>query len=895
VNWWQRLRKRDQLETELDAELRFHVQAQVDENVRSGMSEAESRRRGHIGFGGLEQVKEGCRDVRGIRVVEATAQDVRYATRMLRKNPGVTIVALLTFTLGIGANTAIFSLVKAILLTPLPYADADRIVGIWEKRPSGDRNAMSTLNYLDYANQSAVFEHIAATTGCCSLVTLNNDAAPIQLRALRVSSPYFDILGANAALGRTFVAGDDQPGRDHVVVLSHALWSSQFGADTALIGRPIRLDAEPYTVVGVMPANSPFDRTWTQLWLPLSFRPDRMNRNMHWLLSPTGGALALLKPGITLARARAEMNAISARLAADHPNSNAGWGVEVEPYAAIIVGKDLQQSLYVLFAAVVMVLFIGCVNLANVMLARDVARAHEVAVRLALGARRGRLIRQFLTEALLLSLLGGLLGLVVGYAATAALRTALLELPLNPSMPPNSVPAEAIIGIDRHVLIFTLTLSLFSGIVFGLAPAIAATRGTGTRFTGAWRKANAHVVHRRLRSTLIVTEVALTFVLLTGAGLLIRSVVKMRQADPGFNATNVMTVGLPIRENRFSDPQQLNVYLHQVVTTLESLPGVRDVALTDGFPFQGVPTGRLFQIVGQPFVERARRPVCDFKTVSPSYFRALNLRVRKGRGLSDHDRDGSPLVTVINETMARIYFLNEDPVGQHILMEQVLPGMTQFGPQEVPWEVVGVIADERLTPFADKREHAAVYVTNEQNPTTFAAVVVSTAFDPSRIQEPIRKAVLAIDRDQATDMKTLDQLKSESMASDRQRSSLVGLFAAVALLLSAIGIYGVISCVVVQRTHEIGIRAALGASPGELRRLILRHGMALTGMGLTLGFAAALGLTRLLSTFLFGVRSSDPITLSATVGILAGVAVTACYIPARQVTRIDPLIALRYE
>jgi putative ABC transport system permease protein len=454
------------------------------------------------------------------------------------------------------------------------------------------------------------------------------------------------------------------------------------------------------------------------------------------------------------------------------------------------------------------------------------------------------------------------------------------------------LPPEAVIVIDARVLTFTFALSVLSGIAFGLAPAVASTRQTAGASVGLHRLAGMRDRHRGLRSVLVVTEVALAFVLLTGAGLLIRSVFKMQHADTGFTTTNLLTAYLPIKEHRFADPEQLNRYLGHIAAAITSLPGVHDVALSDGLPFQGVPTGMFFQIVGRPVVELGRRPLCDFKTVSASYFRALGLRVRNGRGLSERDRSGSPYVTVINDTMAHLFFPHDNPVGQHLLMQVTLPGTTE----EAAWEIVGVIADERLTPFDDKRTHPAAYVTNEQSRALSSGLLVSTALDPARIEESIRRAVYAIDKDQAiTDIKTVEQLKSESMASDRLRSSLLGVFATIALLLSAIGLYGVISYSVVQRTHEIGIRAALGATAADLVRLVLGHGMALTGTGLTVGFVSACGASRLLSTFLFGVGPSDPITLGVTAGILAIVAALACYLPARDATRVDPLVALRSE
>jgi putative ABC transport system permease protein len=817
-------------------------------------------------------------------------QDLRLAIRSLRATPIVTVVALATLALGIGANTAIFSFIEGLLLAPLPYPHADRLVSLWERTPSGRRNAMTTLNYLDYA-QSSVFEQVAATTVCCGPAVLGTGAQPVLVGAFHVSASYFEIFGARAALGRTFVAGDDQAGRDHVVVVSHPLWASQFDADPTLIGRPIRLNGESYTVVGVMPANGPFGGG-RQVWLPLSFPPERMIRANHWLLSITGGAVGLLKPGVTVDRARSELETIAARLAADYRETNSGWGVVVEPYAAVLVGDDLKRFLLLLLAAVGLVLLIGCVNLANVMVARGLAREREVAIRMALGARRGRLIRQFLTESLLLSMAGGLLGLALGYVMMTVLQAVLRNQPVNPSFVPYWIPAEATIGINGPVLLFTFVVSVLSGVGFGLVPAIRTTRPNPDASTGLYCRAGVRRAHRGLQRVLIVTELALAFVLLTGAGLLVRSLIAMQDADTGFSATNVLTAELPIWEHRFPDDGALRAYLRRVTAAIEALPGVRDVALTDGLPLQGVPMGQFFQIVGQPVVDRARRPVCDFKVASPAYFRAMALRVRKGRPLLDSDRFGEPYVTVINETMARLYFPHVDPVGQHLLMQETRPGTTE----EIPWTVVGVIVDERLTPFDVRRERPAAYVPVDQVPTMFAGLVVRTATDPDRLRESIRRALIGVDRDQTiTNMRTVDQLEADARAPDRLRTWFLGIFAGVALLLSAVGIYGVFAHAVVQRTHEIGIRAALGARREHLIWLILRQGMVLSAAGLVAGFLGALGVTRLLRTFLFGVGVFDPIAISTTAITLAAVATLACYIPARRATTIDPLTALRTE
>jgi putative ABC transport system permease protein len=807
-------------------------------------------------------------------------QDLRYGVRTLSKSPSFTIVSLVTLALGIGANTAIFSFVDGVLLKPLPYADADRIMRVMEKPPGDDRNGISTLNYLDWSRQNTVFEYMAAQNG--GSATLTGAGDPVELRRAHVSAHYFDIFRPQVVLGRTFAADEDQAGKDRVVVLSHAIWESQFGADPKLIGRSIRLDGEPYTVIGVLPEGSSFDRSFAQIWTPLEFKPENMTRNFHWFIS-----FAKLKPGVTLEAARKQMDTIGARIAHDYPDSNKGWGVVVERFSDVIVDQDLKQSLYVLLAAVGMVLLISCANIANLTLVRGSAREREIAIRSALGGERKRIIQQFVTESVLLSVCGGVLGLAVGYAGMAALKAA---------VPPFTLPASASVALDMRVLAFTLGLSVLTGIVFGLAPAIVTTRmNLAGIMKDRARNTSPGAARRTLRSSLVIAQVALAFVLLTGAGLLIRSFSRMLQADMGFDSTNVVTAGLPIPEERYPDPRQLNSYLRSILTSLSAVPGVRDVAITSALPLEGWGYGMPFQISGQPLVDRANRQVCFFKMVSPSYFRALGMRVRQGRALSDRDVAGAPAVTVINETMARKYLPNQNPIGKRILIQEIVPGKTQLGP-EIAWEVVGVVADERVTDLDEKEASAGIYVTNDQSPAYDQALVVRASMNPLFLQKAIRKAVYDINKDQPlTDMKTLDQLKSESMASDRLRSILLSVFAAIALALSAVGIYGVVSYTVAQRTSEIGIRAALGASSGNLLGLALRGGMWMTLAGLGIGFAGALGFARLLSTLLFGVGAWDTATIAAVAVILGLVGLMACYIPARRAARIDPMVALRYE
>ena len=806
-------------------------------------------------------------------------QDLRYGVRTLRKSPGFAAVAVLTLAIGIGANTAIFSFVNGVLLKPLPYGEPERIVRVLEKPPGGGRNGISTLNFLDWQHDNTVFEYMAAQTG--GSVTLTGRSEPVQLRGARVSPHYFDIFGIQPVLGRSFAPDEDQLGKERVAILSHPLWNSQFGADPGIIGTSIILDGIPHTVIGVLPAGGAFDRAFAQIWRPLAFEPANMTRNFHWF-----GAFAKLKRGVTLKQAVTQMDAIGARIARDYPDSNKGWGVTVDPFADTVVGSQLRQSLYVLLAAVGMVLLIGCANLANLTLARSSAREREVAIRASIGAGRWRLVRQFLTENVLLSVCGGVLGIALGFALKAGLMAAL---------PPFSLPREADVAIDTRVLLFTLTLAVFTGILFGLAPALQATRPNLAGCIKEGGRGSSSGSRHRVRGALVITEVALAFVLLTGAGLLIRSFFQMQQVDTGFDSTNVLTAGLPIPDKRFPDPAQLNAYLREVVGKVEAIPGVRDVALTSALPMQGWGYGMPFQRADKPIVDRANRRACFFKMVSPSYFRTLGLKLRKGRTLGGQDAKGAPAVAVINETMVRLYFKGEEPLGKRILVQEIVPGKTQLGP-EIPWEVVGVIADEKVDNLGGKGDNPGMYVSNQQSPVYFQALVLRAAMDPSGLTKVLGKAVHEINKDQTlTEVKTLDQIKSESTASNRLQSMLLTVFAAIAVLLAAIGIYGVISYSVEQRTHEIGIRAALGASKGDLLSLILRSGMLMAGIGLVVGLAGALGLTRLLTTLLFGVGERDPMTIGAVAVLLAGVALLACYVPARRATKVDPMVALRYE
>ncbi len=805
---------------------------------------------------------------------------MRYAIRTLRRSPGFTIVALLTLALGIGANTAIFSLVNGVLLKPLPYRDPHGIVMVWEKPPGYQRNGISTLNFLDWKNQNTVFAYMAALNYGGS-VTLTGAGRPEELQGVRVSASYFDIFGIPASLGRTFAPDEDQLGKSQVVVLSHRLWENRFGADPSIVGRTLTLNGKPCTVIGVMPANSPFDRSFAQLWMPLAFEPRDMTRDYHWMIS-----FARLKPGVTLEKAQAEMNAIGARIAEAHPVSNKGWGVTVERYEDRIVDGQLRRALLVLLAAVGAILLIGCANLANLTLARGAAREREIAVRASLGAGSWRLIRQLLAENLLVAGAGGTLGLALGYAMIGGLTRL---------APPFSLPSEADVSIDPAILLFTLTVSIVTALLFGLAPAIHATRvDPASSMKEGGRSATSGAGRARLRSALVVTEVALAFVLLAGAGLLLGSFFRMLRVDTGFTSDNVITARLPIARDRFAHPEQLLQYLRLLGESLRAAPGVRDVGFSNVLPMEGWGDGMPFLIAGRPFVDRANRQACFYKRVTDSYFRTLDIHLLRGRTFTGDDTRGGAPVTVIDEEMAKRYFKGEDPIGKRILIQEILYGQPGLGP-EIPWEVVGIVDDEQTGSLIDTKS-PGLYVTFDQSPTPDLSMVLRGSVDPRALTSAIHAAVHAADKDQAiADLQTLDQIKSGTVASDRMQTMLLAIFAALALLLAAIGIYGVIGYSVTQRTHELGIRAALGASRGSLLGMVIRRGMRLTVAGLAIGVAGALALTRLLGSLLFGISPRDPVTLIVVAAVLSGVALLACYIPARRAAGVDPMVALRYE
>jgi putative ABC transport system permease protein len=804
-------------------------------------------------------------------------RDIRYGGRAVIAQPGFSVVAIATLAIAIGANTAIFSFVDGALLKPLPYRDPDSIVMLWEKTPSGDRNGISTLNFLDWKEQNTVFEHIAAVSG--APFTLTGDGDPQQFAGRTVSASYFDLMGVEAALGRTFAPDEDQPGKERVLVLTNRMWRDYFGADPEIVGRTLTFNAKPYTVIGVLPAGV-YDRNFSDLWAPLAFTPERMTRDFHWFT-----AVGRLKPGVTLEQAQTEMDAIGARIAQAYPDIKKGWGVVVDRFADRFVGDQTRQSLYVLLAAVGAVLLIGCANLANLTLARNAVRSRDIAVRSALGAGKMRLIRQMVTESVVIALLGGAAGIALGYGLMRAIKL---------FMPRFTLPAEADVQMDWRVLVFTLLVAVLTGILFGLAPALQAARGDTTAALKDGGRGSTHGAARhRLRNALVVSEVALAFMLLTGAGLLIRSFGRLLDVDPGFETANTITMGLPRALGEDTDGPKIHAYYAAVLEAVRAIPGVRDAATTSALPMRGWGYGMPFQILGKENGDRAARKACFFKMVSPSYFRTIGMRLKRGRLLENGDQAGGAPVAVINETMAQRFFPDEDPLGQHVLVEQIVPGKPELG-AEIPWEVVGVVVDEKVTSLDN--DSPGIYVSDAQSPIPGISLIVRGERDPASLLKAVQSAVWSIDKNQAlAQVTTLEAIKSESLGSTRLRTGLIGVFAAIALALALVGVYGVMSYSVAQRRNEMGIRSALGADSMDLIRLVVGNGMRTALLGLALGALGAFGLTRFLASLLFNTSPTDVPTMIVVAGTLAAAALLACCIPALRATRVDPIEALRSE
>jgi putative ABC transport system permease protein len=805
--------------------------------------------------------------------------DLRDAFRTIVRSPSYSLITIAVLALGIGATSAIFSFVDGVLLRPLPYEEPDRIVWVWEKPPQGRRNSVSTENFLDWQRSNDVFEAMAAIGG--GGVTMSGGTEPVQIPGQRVSAGYFDVFGARAALGRTFTPDEDQPGKDKVAVITYRLWQRQFAGDPGVIGRVVTFNGEPHTIIGVMPAASAFERGSQDIWRPLAFRPAEMTRNYHWLAS-----IARLKPGVTIDQARTRMDAIGARIAKDYPVSNKDWGVTIDRFADLAVNNSLRQSLTVLMWAVGALLLVGCANLANLALARGTAREREVIIRAALGAGRGRLFKQFLLESLMLSLVGGALGLALGYAMMRGLKLLL---------PPFFLPREALVTIDWRALLFALGVSILTGLTFGTAPAFQAGRvDLSGSMKGSSRSVTADRMRRRLRDGLVIVEVGLACALLVGSGLLMQSFLRLQQVEAAKDPATLVVAGLNAPDSRFPNQDAARAFYRRILERVAAVPGVVDVALASTAPMQGWGFGMPLRVPSLKAGEAPATGGAGFKMVSPSYFQAVGLPIVKGRGLLPSDTSASVPVLVVNRAFASRYFGDQEPIGRQVLIETIIPGRPQLGP-ETAWEVVGVVANERVGGLSQP-DSQGVYAAFEQSPVYGPNLVIRASRESAVTAAGLKAAIHEIDPNQpVNNVRTLQEIKTESVAPDRLRTWLIVLFGSIAGLLAGIGIYGVISYSVAQRTHEIGVRAALGASRGRLMGLVMRRASLLTALGLAAGIGTALASGRLLQSLLFGVTARDSVSLVGAALVLGIVAMVAAWVPARRAAAVDPLVALRVE
>jgi putative ABC transport system permease protein len=805
-------------------------------------------------------------------------QDLRYGARMLLRNPGFALVAVVTLALGIGANTAIFSVVNAVLLRPLPYGDPEQLVRIGgaNLRIGKEMGSFSPQDFYDWKERNTVFESIAAYDGWSPSLTGVGD--PEKIEAGRVSASFFSILRAQPARGRAFLPGEDERGNHLVVVLSHRLWQRRFGSDPAIIGKQITLSAVSYTVIGVMPATFETPRLTgamlvePELWAP--FAPDLNDWTRDSRAVDAG--LARLKPGVTLEQAAAEMKAIAGQLEQQYPETNAGAGVSLASLHESLVGKT-RAALLLFLAAVGFVLLIACANVANLLLARAASRQKEIAIRTALGANRPRIIRQLLTESILLAALGGALGLLLALWATDLLVAGAADV----------IPRLGEIKMDGLALGFIALVSLVTGIAFGLAPALQASKpDLNEMLKEGGRMSGAGVGNRRARNLLVIAEVAVSLVLLVGAGLLIKSFLRLQEVKPGFNPEHVLAMEMFLPGAKYPEEYQHVAFFEQVLTRARALPGVEAAGVVSVLPISENYDRFGFTVENEPPTPTGEGPSADRYMVSPGYLQALGIPLLRGRQFNEQDDRDAPPVVIVNETFARNYWPSGDAVGRRV----------RTGDEKNPWrEVVGVVADVKQYGL-DTPSTLQLYLPHQQSPSQQMVLVVRTKGDPEGQIASVRNEVWAVDKDQPVyNIRTMEQLLSKSVAQRRFNMLLLGIFAAVAMALAAIGLYGVMAYSVTQRTHEIGIRMALGAQAQDVLKMVVGQGMLLALIGVGIGLVAALALTRLISSLLYGVSATDPMTFVGVSLLLSLVALMACYIPARRATRVDPMVALRYE
>jgi predicted permease len=889
MNMWTRLCSwtaamlcRTRKEREMDEEMRFHIEAHVADLVGRGVAQQEALRQARVEFGGIETAKEECRDAVGVSFVETLFQDVRHGIRAMLRTPVFTAIAVIVLALGIGANTAIFSVVDAVLLRPLAYRDSDRLVTIL----MNGEGPVSVANYIDWRDQSHSFAAMGAADYWSP--NLTGVDAPEHIAGLKVTQSLFPMLGVDPLLGRVFVEGEDKDGGDREVILSYRLWQRRFSSDRNVLGKPIVLDGNAYIVVGVMPEGfhfAPFWATKAELWVPNAFGARIHNRGGNSLR-----IFARLKDGVSLTRARAEIASITARLEQQYPGTNRD--AVMTPLKEKVVGP-IETPLLVLLGAVAFVLLITCSNVAHMLLARAATRQKEVAVRSALGARRGRLIRQFLTESILLGALGGAAGLLLAMIATRALI----------AISPANIPRVQTVSIDLRAALFLFSATILTSVGFGLAPALQASSvNVNDTLKEGGRGASEGVRRNRLRSLLVVSEFALALMLLVGAGLMIRTFAALEAVNPGFNPHNVISMIVSVSGSKEEDPGRRELFYRQLLERVRSLPGVQAAGATNHLPLAGDLWGWHFAIEGRPKPRPGEEPGAVYRMVTPGYFSAMRLPLVRGRDLTEADNVTAPGVVIVNEQAARQYWPGEDPIGKRVCFDDDTTNPTAW------LTIIGIAKDAKQDSWTDKATPEAYLAafqnhdylgdsgTEASKHMNYITLVARTALDPALAASAMKEAARSFDRNLAiTQVVTMDGVVAEANSQPRFEMLLLTIFAAVALVLAVVGIYGVISYSASRRTHEIGVRMSLGATRGDVLFLVVRQGVWLAVAGSVAGIAGALLLSRLMAKLLYGVQPTDPATFVVVAIGLGLVAMLACYIPARRAMRIDPIAALRYE
>jgi len=872
------LLRRRRAERDLDSELQAYLEMRIDEKIAAGLSPAAARREAALEMGGVEQVKDSVRDSRAGASLDTLGRDLRSGLRLLSRAPGFTAAAVVALALGIGASAAIFTVVNAVLLRPLEYGRPEGLAVILHR----GRNPVAPANYLDWRRTNDVFSGMGAAESWSPNLAGGGDGRAESVTAVRVAPGLLDFLEVPPLLGRLFRSDEDEAGREHEIVLDYRIWQRRFAGDRSVLGSDVRLNGESYRVVGVMPRGFEFPPFWergAEFWAPLPLGPRKTSR--------TGNSLrvfARLKPGRSMAQASAQMGAITARLEREYPGTNRD--VTVRSIHDTVV-RGVRPALLVLLGAVGFVLVIACANVAHMLLARAAARQKEIAVRTALGASRSRVVRQLLTESVVLASLGGALGLLLAYAGVRAL------VRLGPD-----IPRLSTVSLDWRVVAFTLAVSMATGIAFGLAPALQSSRRDLTDALREGERGSTEGGGRsRLRSLLVGSELALALILTVGAGLMIRSFLALAAIDPGFDPKNVLTMVVSVAGTSQAEPGHRAAFYDAMLRKVAAIPGVASASAINHVPLAGDVWGFPFQVEGRPAPRPGESPTATFRATFPGYFRTMRIPLVRGRDFTGADRLDAPLVVVVNQKLAELYWPGEDPIGKRLTVDNT-------GNDPLWRTVVGVAHNAVRNDWANEPEEelyipylqSRLYLEGPNWPVQYASLVVRASGDPLRLAKPVRDAIASIDRTVAvSQVDTMEDVVSRSNARPRFYLLLLGSFAAVAVVLAALGIYGVMSYSVSRRFHEIGIRMALGAERADVVRLVVGEGMRVAAVGAAAGLAGALLLTRLMASLLYGVRATDPATFIGVALLLTAVALGASWIPARRATRVDPLTALRHE